>query len=143
MPHDKKLTRSKTDQIIAGVCGGLGDYLEIDSVFIRLAFVLLTFFGGVSILVYLIMFLIVPEEESESLSPLDNRDYFKDKKLEIKEIMEHNKQKGKVFGGIFLILLGFLFLLDGFAPAWFSFGRLWPIILIALGVYVLVEKRKS
>ena len=61
--NSKKLYRSTTDRMIGGVCGGLGDYLNIDSTIIRLIFVLLTIFGvGSFILIYIIMLLIVPEE---------------------------------------------------------------------------------
>jgi len=61
--NPKKLYRSTTDRMIGGVCGGLGSYLNIDSTVIRLVFVLLTVFGiGSSILIYIIMLLIVPEE---------------------------------------------------------------------------------
>ena len=59
----KKLYRSRTDQMIAGVCGGLGEYLGIDPTLIRLAFVLLLLFGiGSGRLVYLVMMLLVPLE---------------------------------------------------------------------------------
>ena len=56
----KKLYRSRTDSKIAGVCGGLGDYFGIDPVWIRLLFVVMFFAGGSSMLVYLIMWFIVP-----------------------------------------------------------------------------------
>jgi phage shock protein PspC (stress-responsive transcriptional regulator) len=56
----RKLYRSRTDSKLGGVCGGLGEFLGIDSTAIRLAFVLLALMGGHSILLYLIMLLIVP-----------------------------------------------------------------------------------
>ena len=63
---EKRLTRSTNDRMVAGVAAGLAEYLEIDPVLIRLAFVLLTFAGGPGLLAYLILWLIVPEE-GESL----------------------------------------------------------------------------
>ena len=59
---EKKLRRSRTDKMVAGVCGGLGKYLEIDSTVVRLAFVLLLIFAGTGVLLYLIMWLIMPYE---------------------------------------------------------------------------------
>ena len=59
---NKKLYRSRTDKKIAGVCGGLANYLNIDSTLLRLCFALLIIFGGVSIWVYIIAALIMPEE---------------------------------------------------------------------------------
>lgn len=58
----KKLKRSRKNRIIAGVCGGLGEYFEKDPVLIRLLFILLFLFGGLSIFVYFIMWLIIPLE---------------------------------------------------------------------------------
>ena len=57
---EKKLRRSRSDKMVAGVCGGLGKYLEVDSTVIRLAFVLLLIFAGTGVLLYLIMWLIMP-----------------------------------------------------------------------------------
>ncbi len=58
----KRLYRSKTDRMIAGVCGGLAQYLAIDSTIVRLVFLLLFFVGGSAIPIYLIMWIITPLE---------------------------------------------------------------------------------
>ena len=58
----RKLYRSRSDRAIAGVCGGLADYLGIDPLVIRLLTLFLILFGGLSIWVYIILWLIVPEE---------------------------------------------------------------------------------
>ena len=71
----KKLYRSRTDQMIAGVCGGLGKYLGIDPTLIRLAFVLLLLFGiGSGLLVYLVMMLLVPLEPEGAAIPIQSTD---------------------------------------------------------------------
>ena len=58
----KVLTRSKSNRMIAGVCAGLGDYLNIDPTIMRLLFVLGFFtFNGAMLLVYLIMAIVTPE----------------------------------------------------------------------------------
>jgi phage shock protein PspC (stress-responsive transcriptional regulator) len=59
----KKLTRSTSNRMIAGVCAGLGEYLGIDPTIVRLLVILAFFtgFGGIA-LVYLIMALVVPEQ---------------------------------------------------------------------------------
>lgn len=56
----RKLYRSRTNYMIAGVCGGLADYFNMDASWVRLIFVLLFFLGGSAILIYLLMWLIVP-----------------------------------------------------------------------------------
>ncbi|MFN7036833.1 MAG: PspC domain-containing protein [Bellilinea sp.] len=63
----KRLYRSRQERMLGGVCGGLADYLGLDPTVVRLVFLLLFFLGGQGLLIYLIMWLIVPEEP---LSPL-------------------------------------------------------------------------
>jgi phage shock protein PspC (stress-responsive transcriptional regulator) len=57
----KKLYRSASNKIIAGVCGGIGDYLDVDATIIRLFWLLSFFVGGVGFLAYLIAWLIMPK----------------------------------------------------------------------------------
>ena len=61
---EKELRRSRSNRVIAGVCGGIGQYLGTDPVAIRLAVILLMFLAGMPLVVYLIMWLIIPEEDS-------------------------------------------------------------------------------
>ncbi len=58
----KRLTRSK-DKKIAGVAAGLGDYLNMDPTIVRILFVLVFFLGGASLLAYIIMWIVMPEEK--------------------------------------------------------------------------------
>jgi len=58
----KRLKRSVKDMMIAGICGGLADYFDIDSTLVRLAYAFAVLFGGVGILAYFIMWIIVPKE---------------------------------------------------------------------------------
>jgi phage shock protein C len=61
----KKLYRSRTDSMIAGVCGGLGKYFEIDATLIRLVFVVAAILGGHGILAYLICLILIPLEPAD------------------------------------------------------------------------------
>ena len=56
----KRLYRSPNDRKLAGVCGGLGEYFDLDPVFFRLLFIVLVFFGGIGLLAYLVMCVMVP-----------------------------------------------------------------------------------
>jgi phage shock protein C len=60
----RKLYRSRTDRMISGVCGGLGKYLGMDPTVVRLVTVLCTFVFPVTILLYVIMVLVIPEDAS-------------------------------------------------------------------------------
>jgi len=62
MTVSKKLYRSRSDRKIAGVCGGLGEYFEIDPTLIRLAVVFFTLWWGGGLLAYLIAWFVIPEE---------------------------------------------------------------------------------
>ena len=57
---ERKLVRSQTESRLAGVCGGLGEYLNIDPTLVRLFFVLLALTGGHGVLLYLILCVIMP-----------------------------------------------------------------------------------
>lgn len=63
-PLRKKLYRSRKDYMISGVCGGLGEYFGIDSTWVRLLFVLFFFAWGSALLVYIVLWIIVPLEGS-------------------------------------------------------------------------------
>ena len=58
----KRLYRSKRDQKIAGVCGGIAEYFEVDSTIVRIAFVLLSLTFGWGVLAYIIACLVMPSE---------------------------------------------------------------------------------
>ena len=64
----RKLTRSRDNRWLAGICGGLAQYFNVDPVLFRILFVVLTFAGGAGIPIYLLAWLIIPAEgESESI----------------------------------------------------------------------------
>ncbi|MGL5260304.1 MAG: PspC domain-containing protein [Lachnospiraceae bacterium] len=58
----KKLMKSRTNKVICGVCGGVGEYFNVDPTIIRLLWIVFMFLGGSGILAYLIAAVIIPEE---------------------------------------------------------------------------------
>ena len=64
----KKLYRSRNDRWIAGVCGGIGDYFDMDATVIRVLFVLASFILGGGLWIYLILWIIMPLNPDEFLS---------------------------------------------------------------------------
>ena len=62
---EKKLYRSTENKQICGVCGGIAEYLEIDSTVIRLAWVLFTLLGGAGLMAYIIALLVMPNPPVE------------------------------------------------------------------------------
>lgn len=57
----KKLYRSRENAMLAGVCGGIGEYFDIDPTIVRLAWVILGFCGGVGLWAYIIAAVIIPQ----------------------------------------------------------------------------------
>jgi phage shock protein C len=71
-PPPRRLYRSERDRVIAGVCGGLRDYLGIDANLLRVVFVLLAIFaGGSGLLIYVVLWALVPRESRVGLSPTE------------------------------------------------------------------------
>jgi phage shock protein C len=56
----KKLYRSRDYRLIAGICGGLGEYFDIDPIIFRMIFIALLINGGAGILIYILMWIFVP-----------------------------------------------------------------------------------
>lgn len=58
---DKILRRSKQDRMLAGICGGIAEYLGWDPTVVRVGWIILTLLGGSGILIYLILWLVMPK----------------------------------------------------------------------------------
>ncbi len=128
---NKKLMRTQHDRMIAGVCGGLGHYLGLEPVLIRLAFVLFTLAGGAGMLVYLILWIVVPQEGARAAAgPV--------------QITGDQQQRTALLVGGGLILIGAWTLLGNIPGlAWLSLHNLWPLLLIAIGVMMIVNYSKQ
>jgi phage shock protein C len=127
----KRLYRSRYNRFIGGICGGFGDYFNIDANIIRVIFILLTFIGGVGIILYLVGLVILPENPSED----------KSKKKE--------KLDQSLFWAFILIIAGVLILVKeiGFFH-FFHFWHVpwttvWAFILIILGVILIISSTKK
>ena len=59
---NKRLYRTREGRVIAGVCAGLAAYFSIDPTLVRLAFAVLTIFGGAGLLLYLVAWIVIPDE---------------------------------------------------------------------------------
>jgi phage shock protein C len=65
----KKLRRSRSDRMVAGVCAGLAEYFSVDPVLVRLVFVLLALAGGPGVLLYIVLWIIMPEDTAPGAAP--------------------------------------------------------------------------
>jgi len=70
----KKLYRSRKERLLAGVAGGLSEYFNIDPTIVRLLFVFVVLWGGIGVLAYIVMWIVVPNEpEVEIIQPPDDK----------------------------------------------------------------------
>ena len=139
-----RLYRSKTDRVIAGIAGGLGGYFHIDPTIIRLVFVLITIFGGSGILIYLILWLIIPNENANTDTEDTLRENAQEMRLRASELTQNLRiEKGqtdtKFWLAIIIIAFGLMFLLNNFGLT-IGIGRLWPLVLVILGLFILLRK---
>ncbi|HDN04943.1 MAG TPA: PspC domain-containing protein [Chloroflexi bacterium] len=143
--NNAKLYRSVSDRMIGGVCGGLGVFLNIDPIFIRLLFVLLLFGADFGIFLYLLLWVLIPEEgksfgfEGESFGTK-----ISSMGADIQgAVTQPHPQSGLILG-IGLIVVGGLMFVDrlGFYWLdWFDFNLLWPVLLIIGGIILLFRKQ--
>ena len=151
-----KRYRSRTDSVLSGVCGGLGQYLGIDSTLVRLFFVLLALAGvGTGLLIYLAMWILVPLEGQDASLPLEQR-----MRTGANEIGQRAQAFGNslqrntgaaggqpaILAGAVLLLIGTMFLVQnlfGWWLPWLSFGTLWPLLLVLAGAVLLMRRAKE
>lgn len=144
---EKRIYRSCNDRVIAGVCGGLADYLEVDPAIVRLIFVLALFLAFAGPFVYVIAWLIIPLEpscESKTRPEEEIKEKAEQLASEIKKRAKGfsgNNHDGRIVVGLAIAILGLIFLLQNLTG--FNFWHnLWPLILIAVGFFFIVNNRK-
>lgn len=155
---NKTLHRSQTDRILAGVCGGLAEYFEVDSTIIRLLFILIVALGGSGLFIYFILWFIMPKKAGEVMAINEQRvkefaDEIKAKANDLREEFKKDRPepaaaevKDRRHSGLFgwlLIVLGIVFLANNFMPFWmrahiFSY---WPLLLVFIGVAIIVGRK--
>lgn len=128
----RRLTRSENDKMIAGVCGGLANYLDLDPVLIRLAFLVLLFAGGVGLPTYLLMAFITPKESSISEDPID---FTATHSVAEDKLRSRNRSS---FFATMLIMFGLFFLVSNMGV---DLKILLPILLIGFGIWQVIQKK--
>ena len=134
----KKLYRSRTDSMIAGVCGGLAEYFNIDSSLVRVGMVLFVIAGGAGFLAYIILWIVVPQKPLVSSTAEGENSVTAEGEADESE--EHGRDKGVFLVGIALTVLGALLLMNNYLPfSWLSFGRLWPLLIVFIGIMIIMK----
>lgn len=143
-----KLYRDTRNRVIGGVASGLGRYFNIDPLLVRILFVLLAIFGGGGLIIYILLWIFVPDDHNSTIysnaegpGPAETSDMgspYEDRP-------GVDPGKGSLLAGLILITIGGIFLVDRFIPHIY-FDDLWPIILVIGGVALIFNhfrKEKS
>lgn len=144
MSDVRHLYLSQTNKVIAGVCGGLGEYLGIDPVILRVIFVVLVFFSGIGLLGYIIAWLVMPKRrvETEPASDRPASPALTSPPTPTPPPLPHSandsNSSGRYIVGAILILVGLFFLLD-MHFWWWHIERFWPLLLVVAGVLLIVR----
>lgn len=128
----KLLYRSHRNRVLAGVCGGLGEYFDTDPLLFRIILIFLALAGGLGLVLYLVCWLIIPlprPAEDDDSGP------------------ETSKERGigdpsGLTLGVALALLGVWLLLHNLGLINFRWSLAWPLILIALGLRLIIGNRR-
>jgi phage shock protein C len=132
----KRLYRSSRSKILGGVCGGLGEYFDLDPTLIRLFAVLALFFSdGAVFVAYIVAWIIMPLQEPDT-EPAGQPKSAEEPRAatSVDDPMWHS-----FLPGVILIALGGLMLLREYFY-WWDLGDFWPVVLIILGVGLIVFK---
>lgn len=144
METSKRLYRSSTNKVIGGVAAGLADYFMLDPVLARVLFVLLAMFGGGGVLIYIVLWIIVPLQignpkytyshaSTHYKTPEEGDAADEDGTVPVASSRQSNTG---LIAGIILIFVGSLFLIDRLMP-WYNVTSLWPLILVVVGVFII------
>jgi phage shock protein C len=113
--------RSRSERLVAGVCGGVGRYLGVDPVLLRIAFIILALANGLGVIAYVVAWVAIPEERPDQPAG---------------PAAEPRRETGRLVLGGSLVVLGLVLLLDRLAP---DLDELfWPVAVVAVGVAVML-----
>lgn len=141
---EKRLYRSNSNNVLGGVCGGLGEYFNVDPVLVRVLAVLLAFAHGFGLLGYIVAWIIIPRKPVEV------------EEAELRDAQAHAAQAGpgaptpepryngwtKYLPGLALVTLGVLMLVKEFFY-WFSWSDMLPALLIVIGIVFLIASQRQ
>ncbi len=164
---EKRLYRSRSDRVVWGVCGGLAKYFDMDPTIIRVITLLLIFLGGLGVLAYVILAVVVPLEDTKATQPRDtikeNVEEMKEtaselgrelhtaltgKENETEETVAETRRHRRNLLGIVLVVGGALFLVGSVLKDlgifwWLRWGNLWPLFFVAIGVLIILGTRRK
>jgi phage shock protein PspC (stress-responsive transcriptional regulator) len=151
------LYRSQDDKVLAGVCGGLAEYFEVDATLIRLVWAVTVLFAGTGILAYILFIIIVPERPRLlTVNPAEGEEMPEGEVTEDEGAQTANPESPRVdkgrdksstqFFGLILIVIGMMFIarrIFWWLNIRLPWEILWPVVLIVVGLYLVFMKESK
>ncbi len=146
----KELYRIKAKGIFLGVCAGLGEYFEIDANFVRIIFIVMSFAGGASFLLYFALAIIMPSDDNKPLDIKEGvnnlRKYFNQQAETVKSTIQENPinvsgEPKNTFGLIIALIGLFILLYNLNILSALTYVFLWPMFLIIVGLTIFFNKK--
>ena len=149
MSENKKLRRNPMNRVIGGVCSGLADFFGVDVALMRIAFVIAFLFASFGFWLYIILWIVLPENGQQttdngqqSFGQSQSQSQGQSPQSESESVSKSESKVKSIFAGAFIILIGLLFLVNNFIPINWVW-KLWPLILVAIGIVMIVTARKK
>ena len=130
--ENRRLSRNPMNRVIGGVCSGLAEYFGLDTALVRIAFVIAFMFASFGFWIYIILWAVLPVSGQQTI----------DNGQPSESVSESESKVKSIFAGSFVILIGLLFLVNNFIPINWVW-KLWPLILVAIGVVMIVTASKK
>jgi phage shock protein C len=142
----RRLFRSRTDTVLGGVASGLAVYLNADPALVRIAWaILVPLTGGAALLAYIVAWVVVPVEPDEDVEAgeivTEDGETVPAQRRAAPRSSSADSRAG-IFVGVGLVVIGAWFLAREYLPA-INWGLIWPIILVAIGVLILVNSARQ
>jgi phage shock protein C len=150
-----RLERSRANRVIGGVCGGIAEYLDIDATFVRAVMVILAFPFGVGVLIYFVLLFLMPNpgeampfvhpagtDQTTAVDPASPANLGTPAAQRSVDPVTTERRRNGV--GLLLVAVGIVFLLGNVGAFRFVDWRyIWPLVVIAVGVYLVAQRSRS
>ncbi|MGE5392674.1 MAG: PspC domain-containing protein [Candidatus Saccharibacteria bacterium] len=138
---EKKLYRAREGRVIGGVAAGLAEYFDVDPILVRVIFVILVLANGLGILGYIIFLIVTPEEPARPIGQGEHMDNNQPQPPAANTDDRDRWRRRGILPGVILVALGLIFLVSNFVPQ-YDMGKLWPILLVVVGVALLWPRKR-
>ena len=142
MDQNKRLERDSENKVLGGVCSGLADFFNLDVALVRIFFVIALLFASFGFWLYVVLWIVLPVEGQQSTVNSQQTSSTEQQPTAHSQQLSPSSKKTSIFAGVAVIFIGLIFLVNNFLPiSWI--WKLWPLILVAIGVVMILNATKK